>query len=64
MNLYKSVVDDVTSNIREAFLDEGVDEQILQELKSVIQQQLNNIIEFSLLFKLHIYMLISVTTLS
>jgi hypothetical protein len=27
------VVEDVISNVREAFLDEGVDEQVLQELK-------------------------------
>ncbi|GAB1601392.1 transcription initiation factor IIA subunit 1-like [Argonauta hians] len=31
--LYKTVVDDVISSVREAFLDEGVDEQILQELR-------------------------------
>ena len=30
-----SVVEDVISNVREAFLDEGVDEQVLQELKQV-----------------------------
>ena len=29
------MVDDVISNVREAFLDEGVDEQVLQELKQV-----------------------------
>lgn len=34
--LYKTVVEDVISNVREAFLDEGVDEQVLQELKQVI----------------------------
>lgn len=33
--LYFSVVEDVISNVREAFLDEGVDEQVLQELKQV-----------------------------
>lgn len=33
--LYKTVVEDVISNVREAFLDEGVDEQVLQELKQV-----------------------------
>ncbi|CAI9730072.1 transcription initiation factor IIA subunit 1-like [Octopus vulgaris] len=31
--LYKTVVDDVITSVREAFLDEGVDEQILQELR-------------------------------
>ena len=35
-SLYKTVVDDVISNVKEAFLDEGVDEQVLQELKQVI----------------------------
>ena len=34
--LYQSVVDDVITNVREAFLDESVDEQVLQELKQVI----------------------------
>lgn len=28
-------MDDVINNVREAFLDEGVDEQVLQELKQV-----------------------------
>ena len=31
--LYKSVVEDVISNVRESFLDEGVDDQVLTELK-------------------------------
>ena len=34
-SLYKTVVDDVIINVKEAFLDEGVDEQVLQELKQV-----------------------------
>jgi hypothetical protein len=29
------VIDEVLSNVREAFLDEGYDEQLLQELKQV-----------------------------
>lgn len=33
--LYKSVIDDVVNNVREAFIDEGVDEQVLQDLKQV-----------------------------
>ena len=33
--MYNTVVEDVIANVREAFLDEGVDEQILQELKHV-----------------------------
>lgn len=31
--LYETVIEDVISNIREAFLDDGVDDQVLQELK-------------------------------
>ncbi|CAG2235385.1 transcription initiation factor IIA subunit 1-like [Mytilus galloprovincialis] len=38
--LYKSVVDDVIANVREAFLDEGVDEQVLQELKQSWENKL------------------------
>ncbi|RXN18640.1 forkhead box N3-like protein [Labeo rohita] len=33
-NLYKAVMDDVISEVRELFLDEGVDEQVLMELKT------------------------------
>lgn len=33
--LYKSVIEDVISEVRELFLDEGVDEQVLLELKTV-----------------------------
>ena len=40
--LYKSVIDDVILNVREAFLDEGVDEQVLQELKQVRYERLFN----------------------
>lgn len=29
-------MEDVLSNVRESFLDEGVDEQVLQELKQVL----------------------------
>lgn len=38
--LYKSVVDDVITNVREAFLDEGVDEQVLQELRQLWESKL------------------------
>ncbi|XP_033624113.1 transcription initiation factor IIA subunit 1-like isoform X1 [Asterias rubens] len=38
--LYKSVIDDVILNVREAFLDEGVDEQVLQELKQIWMNKL------------------------
>ena len=30
------MVEDVVTNVRESFLDEGLDEQVLQELKQVI----------------------------
>ena len=33
--VYNTVVEDVIANVREAFLDEGVDESVLQELKHV-----------------------------
>lgn len=33
--LYKSVIEDVINEVRELFLDEGVDEQVLLELKTV-----------------------------
>ena len=33
--VYKTVVEDVINNVRESFLDECVDEQVLQELKQV-----------------------------
>uniref|UniRef100_A0A3Q4M2Y5 Uncharacterized protein n=1 Tax=Neolamprologus brichardi TaxID=32507 RepID=A0A3Q4M2Y5_NEOBR len=33
--LYKNVIDDVINEVRELFLDEGVDEQVLLELKTV-----------------------------
>ena len=33
--MYQTVVDDVINGVREAFLDEGMDEQVLLELKQV-----------------------------
>uniref|UniRef100_A0A8C0IV58 Uncharacterized protein n=1 Tax=Chelonoidis abingdonii TaxID=106734 RepID=A0A8C0IV58_CHEAB len=33
--LYRSVIEDVINDVREVFLDEGVDEQVLLELKTV-----------------------------
>uniref|UniRef100_A0A8C4N911 General transcription factor IIA, 1 n=1 Tax=Eptatretus burgeri TaxID=7764 RepID=A0A8C4N911_EPTBU len=39
--LYKSVIEDVISSVRDAFLDEGVDEQVLQELKQVWETKLH-----------------------
>ncbi|XP_076313915.1 transcription initiation factor IIA subunit 1-like isoform X2 [Tachypleus tridentatus] len=38
--LYRSVIEDVINSVREAFLDEGVDEQILVELKQTWEKKL------------------------
>lgn len=35
LKLYNTVIDDVIHNISDSFLDEGVDEQVLQELKQL-----------------------------
>lgn len=35
LKLYHTVIDDVITGVRDAFLDEGVDEQVLQEMKQV-----------------------------
>ncbi|XP_050081662.1 transcription initiation factor IIA subunit 1 [Anopheles aquasalis] len=35
LKVYQTVIDDVISGVRDAFLDEGVDEQVLQELKQI-----------------------------
>ncbi|KAG8184844.1 hypothetical protein JTE90_012092 [Oedothorax gibbosus] len=39
--LYYTVIEDVISNVREAFIDEGVDEQALTELKQVWEKKLH-----------------------
>lgn len=39
--VYNTVVEDVIASVREAFLDEGVDEQVLQELKHSWEAKLN-----------------------
>lgn len=39
--IYLTVIDEVLSNVREAFLDEGYDEQLLQELKNMWEAKLN-----------------------
>lgn len=39
--IYQTVIDEVLTNIREAFLDEGYDEQLLQELKQMWESKLN-----------------------
>lgn len=33
MKFYANVMDDVIAGVREAFLDEGIDDQVLQELR-------------------------------
>jgi hypothetical protein len=39
--IYLTVIDEVLSNVREAVLDEGYDEQLLQELKNMWESKLN-----------------------
>ena len=39
--MYKSVVNDTIAAVRSFFLDEGVDEQVLQELKTLWETKLN-----------------------
>lgn len=41
MRLYLNVIDDVIANVRDSFLDEGVDEQVLQEMKQVWTNKLH-----------------------
>ena len=38
--IYLTVIKEVLQNVREAFLDEGYDEQLLQELKQLLQNKL------------------------
>lgn len=40
MKLYTTVIDDVIAGVRDSFLDEGVDEQVLQEMKQVWMNKL------------------------
>lgn len=40
LKLYSSVIEDVIAGVRDAFLDEGVDEQVLQELKQIWEGKL------------------------
>lgn len=40
LKLYNSVVDDVIVGVRDCFLDDGVDEQVLQELKQLWKSKL------------------------
>lgn len=39
-NLYHSVIGDVIANVKDSFLDESVDENVLQELKTLWTQKL------------------------
>ena len=38
--LYRGVMEEVVSHVRDAFLDEGVDEAVLQELKQIWENKL------------------------
>jgi len=38
--LYQSVIDDVMTGVRDCFLDEGIDEQVLQELRMLWESKL------------------------
>lgn len=40
LKLYHAVIDDVIAGVRDSFLDEGVDEQVLQEMKAVWTKKL------------------------
>lgn len=40
LKLYNTVIEDVIAGVRESFLDEGVDEQVLQELKQIWENKL------------------------
>lgn len=35
LKLYHAVIEDVIAGVRDSFLDEGVDEQVLQEMKQL-----------------------------
>lgn len=38
--MYNTVIEDVIAGVREVFIDEGVDEQVLQELKQLWETKL------------------------
>lgn len=42
LKLYQAVIADVISNVKEAFQEEGVDDQVLQELKQIWETKLTN----------------------
>lgn len=39
-SLYQSVIDDVINSVRDVFLDDGLDEQVLAELKQTWERKL------------------------
>ncbi|CAB3372649.1 Hypothetical predicted protein [Cloeon dipterum] len=41
--LYQSVIDDVITNIKDTFLDEGIDDQVLTELKQMWEAKLSSL---------------------
>lgn len=42
LKLYHSVIEDVVAGVRESFVDDGVDEQVLQELKQIWESKLQS----------------------
>lgn len=40
LKLYNTVIEDVIAGVRESFIDEGVDEQVLLELKQIWETKL------------------------
>ncbi|XP_016943749.1 transcription initiation factor IIA subunit 1 isoform X1 [Drosophila suzukii] len=40
LKVYHAVIEDVITNVRDAFLDDGVDEQVLQEMKQIWRNKL------------------------
>ncbi|XP_066591563.1 transcription initiation factor IIA subunit 1 [Prorops nasuta] len=40
LKIYNSVIEDVIAGVRDSFMDEGVDEQVLQELKQIWETKL------------------------
>lgn len=41
LKLYHTVIDDVIAGVRDSFLDEGIDEQVLQEMKQIWTKKLH-----------------------
>uniref|UniRef100_A0A670YSH9 Uncharacterized protein n=1 Tax=Pseudonaja textilis TaxID=8673 RepID=A0A670YSH9_PSETE len=51
---YKSVIDDVIEGVRDVFVEEGVDEQILKELKRVSAVARKAFVQLHLVHQLHL----------